>query len=170
MAAQIIKIRREMALPVIDCGGGYGGGIVQTLTENQIEFKVHKGAEKSSNRDVSGKLKFKNKRSEVIWRFREALDPDQVGGSIIELPDDPRLIADLTAPTFRVTSQGIEVESKEDVCDRLKRSTDRGDAVVICWSGGLKGIEVAGGWAEYGGPGSKRNPGVVMGHQAQRRR
>ena len=170
MAAQVIKIRRDMALPVVDCGGGYGSGIIQTFTENQVEFKVHKGSETSSERDISGKLKFKNNRTKVIWRFREALDPDQKGGSIIELPDDPRMIADLTAPTFRVTSQGIVVESKEDVCDRLKRSTDRGDAVVISWSGGLKGIEVAGGWAEYGGPGSKRNPSVKMGHQSQRRR
>ncbi len=170
MAGQIVKVRRDQAMPIVDCGGGYGGGIIQTLGENQIEFRVHKGAEAATTRDKSGKLKFKNKRSEVIWRFREALDPDQPGGSIIELPDDARMIADLTAPTFEVNSTGIIVESKEDVCARLHRSTDRGDAVVIAWSGGLKGVEVAGGWAEYGGPANKRNPGVVMGHQAQRRR
>ncbi len=154
----------------MDCGGGYGGGIIQTFGEIPIEYAVHKGSVSATTRDKSGKLKFKNKRSEVIWRFREALDPDTPGGSIIELPDDPRMIADLTAPTFKVTNGEIFVESKEDVCARLKRSTDRGDAVVMCWSGGLKGIEVAGGWAEYGGPGTKKTPGVVMGHQAQRRR
>lgn len=173
MAAQIVKIRRDQALPVVDCGGGYGGGIVQTLTENEIPFLTHKGAESVSTRDKSGKLKFANKRSEVIWRFREALDPDQVGCSIIELPDDARMIADLCAPTFTVTSKGIVVESKVDVCDRLKRSTDRGDAVVMAWSGGLKGIEVAGGWDQYGGASQgkyKRQPNVVMGHQSQRRR
>ena len=169
MAGQIVKIRRDGALPVVDCGGGYGGGIIQTLGENGIEFKVHKGSESASTRDKSGKLKFKNKRSEVIWRFREALDPDQAGGSIIELPDDARMIADLTAPTFEVNSQGIIVESKEDVCKRLQRSTDRGDAVVISWSGGLKGIEVQGGWDEYGGAANKRMPTVKMGHAAQRR-
>lgn len=170
MAAQVVKIRRDEALPVVDCGGGYGGGIIQTFEENKIPYKAHKGAETSTSRDVSGKLKFANNRSKVIWRFREALDPDQVGGSIIELPDDARMIADLTAPTFDVKSMGIVVESKKDVCKRLQRSTDRGDAVVMAWAGGLKGIEVAGGWAEYGGPGSKSTPKVVLGHQNQRRR
>ena len=170
MAAQVIKARRDQAMPIVDCGGGYGGGIIQTLGEIPIEYKVHKGSQEATTRDKSGQLKFKNKRSEVIWRFREALDPDQMGGSIIELPDDARLIADLTAPTFVVRNGCIVVESKEDVCDRLKRSTDRGDSVVIAWSGGLKGIEVAGGWQEYGGPGSKKLPKVILGHQSQRRR
>ncbi len=171
MAAQIVKTRRDQALPIVDCGGGYGGGVIQTLGENQIDFKVYKGSEGVSTRDKSGKLKFKNQRSEAIWRFREALDPDQEGGSIIELPDDARLIADLTAPTFKVVNGCIVVESKEDVCKRLQRSTDRGDAVVMAWVGGLKGIEVAGGWAEYGGAGGRNSqPKVVMGHQNQRRR
>jgi hypothetical protein len=37
-----------------------------------------------------------------------------------------------------VRSNGIHLESKEDVCDRLKRSTDRGDAVVMCWWAGAR--------------------------------
>lgn len=172
MAGQIVKIRRDQALPIVDCGGGYGGGVIQTLGENQIEFKVYKGSQAVSTRDKSGKLRFKNQRSEAIWRFREALDPDQEGGSIIELPDDARLIADLTAPSFKVVNGCIVVESKEDVCKRLGRSTDRGDAVVMAWIGGLKGIEVSGGWEEYGGAiGNKRGqPQVRMGHMNQRRR
>ena len=47
-------------------------------------------------------------------------------------------MADLTAPSFTVTPNGVEVESKEDVCDRLGRSTDRGDAVVMAWFEGPK--------------------------------
>src|SRR3546814_3250182 len=58
--------------------------------------------------------------------------------SPIALPPDPMLVADLTAPTFTVPPRGIKVESKEDVCKRLGRSTDRGDAVVMAWSAGLK--------------------------------
>src|SRR3546814_1539203 len=87
----------------------------------------------SSNVCSSDLLGFYNKRSETIWRFREALDPSQPGGSPIALPPDPMLVADLTAPTFTVPPRGIKVESKEDVCKRLGRSTDRGDAVVMAW-------------------------------------
>src|SRR3546814_8203497 len=104
----------------------------------------------SSNVCSSDLLGFYNKRSETIWRFREALDPSQPGGSPIALPPDPMLVADLTAPTFTVPPRGIKVESKEDVCKRLGRSTDRGDAVVMAWSAGLKTPNIAGGWKEYG--------------------
>ena len=84
-------------------------------------------------------LGFTNKRSQAIWQFREALDPNQDGGSPIALPNDPALLADLTAPTFEVGPRGIKVETKEDVVKRLGRSTDRGDAVVMAWySGGRR--------------------------------
>jgi len=52
------------------------------------------------------------------------------------LPRDPELLADLTAPTFEIGGRGIQVESKEKVVARLGRSTDKGDAVVMAWSGG----------------------------------
>jgi hypothetical protein len=71
--------------------------------------------------------------------FREALDPGQPGGSPIALPPDPKLVADLTAPTFEVTPNGIKAEPKEKVCERLGRSTDRGDAVVMAWFEGPRG-------------------------------
>src|SRR4051812_13855711 len=47
-------------------------------------------------------LGFANKRAEVWWKFREALDPDQPDGSAIALPPDPELRADLCAPTWKL--------------------------------------------------------------------
>ena len=170
MAAELIKIRKNEALPILDVGGGYASGIILVLTENNIKFASHDGSKASTGRDKSKKLKMSNKRSEVHWRFREALDPDQPGGSDIELPDDPMMISDLTAPTFKVTTKGIVVEPKKDIKKRIGRSPDRGDSVVNCWSGGLKGIEVAGGWSEYDHIGSNRRPTVKMGHMKQRRK
>jgi hypothetical protein len=81
---------------------------------------------------------FPNLRSAAIWKFREALDLSQPGGSPIALPDSPTMVADLTAPTYEVTPRGYKVESKEDVCARLGRSTDEGDAVVMAWTSGAK--------------------------------
>ena len=57
-------------------------------------------------------------------------------------------MADLTAPIFEVTPQGIRAESKEKVCDRLGRSTDSGDAVVMAWFEGPRKITDALDWMD----------------------
>ena len=86
-------------------------------------------AGKSEATDKSGKLRFANLRAEWFWKFREALDP--VTGTDIALPPDPQLLADLCAPLWSLTARGILVEAKEHIKDRLKRSPDRGEAVVL---------------------------------------
>jgi hypothetical protein len=139
-AGQVLSYRKDNAIVVVDMGGGYGGPIYEHLHGNNIEVKVYKGAEASTRRSVDGKLHFTNKRSAAIWAFREALDPGQPGGSPIALPPSPKLTADLTAPTFEVTPNGIKVEPKEKVCERLGRSTNDGDAVVMSWFEGPKAI------------------------------
>lgn len=73
-------------------------------------------------------LGFFNKRALWHWRMREALDP--VFGMNICLPPDPILLLDLTAPRWKPTSRGIQVEEKADIIKRIKRSPDRGDAVI----------------------------------------
>lgn len=144
----IVSHRRDNALVTIDMGGGYGGSMFEHLTDNDVEVKAYKGAETSTRRTLDGKLKFTNKRTAVLWLMREALDPGQSGGSPIDLPPSPRLLADLTAPTFTVPAQGIRAESKEDVCKRLGRSTDEGDAVCMAWYEGPKEINSAMEWAD----------------------
>ena len=165
-AGVVVSHRRDNALVIVDMGGGYGGPLYEHLSANSIEVAAYKGAEGSAARTKDRKLGFKNKRSEVIWRFREALDPDQPGGSPIMLPDDPEVVADLTAPTFRVTPHGIEVEAKVKVTARLGRSTDKGDAIVMAWSAGLKTAHIQGGFPAM----AKKRPEVILGHQAARRR
>lgn len=86
-------------------------------------------AAQSEGKDFSGRLGFANVRAETWWRFREALAPERVPR--IELPPDQRLFADLTAPRYRVTARGIQVEEKPEIKKRLGRSPDRGDAVVL---------------------------------------
>ena len=72
---------------------------------------------------------FANKRSELWWQFREALDP--VTGDAIALPPDRRLAAQLAAPTWTLRGSAIVIESKEDIYKRLGTSTDDADAVVL---------------------------------------
>ena len=105
-------------------------------------------------------------RAEAYWRFREALDPAQDGGSRIALPHDPELLADLTTPRFEVTSSGIKITPKDKVVETLGRSPDKGDAVVMAWWDGLRQDNVAGGFQQM----RKQVPKVVMGHAPARRR
>ena len=147
-AGIVLSYRRDGALCVVDMGGGYGGPVYEHLRTNDVECNRYRGAEKSMRRSRDGKMRFVNTRSAALWIFREALDPGQPGGSPIALPPDPKLIADLTAPTFEVTPQGIKCEAKEKVCERLGRSTDHGDAVMMCWYEGPRLLTNAMEWMD----------------------
>lgn len=85
----------------------------------------------STAREKMGKFGFVNKRAEWWWRLREALDP--ASGEEIALPPDRELRADLTAPRWEVALRGIKIESKDDVKERIGRSTDKGDSCVYCF-------------------------------------
>jgi hypothetical protein len=147
-AGIVISHRRDQALVVLDMGGGYGGPMYEHLRGNEVEVKAYKGAETSTRRTNDGKLKFTNKRTAALWLFREALDPGQPGGSPIALPPRPRLMSDLTAPTFEVTPNGIKAEPKDRVMERLGRSTNEGDAVVMSWHYGPTKLTAAADWMD----------------------
>lgn len=136
VAGLLGKKRRDGAAIVVDVGGGYGGGVVDLLKQNDIGTISFNGANQGVGRTKDRTLGFANKRAEAWWRFREALDPDQPGGSAIELPDDAALRADLAAPRWKLTTRGILIEDKQEIKKRIGRSPDRGDAVVMAWSEG----------------------------------
>lgn len=156
--------RRDGAVIIIDVGGGYGGGAVSYLKDNQIPVKGYNGANSSTAKTKDKSLAFVNKRAETIWRFREALDPSVEGGSPVALPPDPMLVADLAAPRWWLTPRGIQIESKDEIRKRIGRSTDRGDAVVMCWSEGEY-------LAEKKAKGmTGHQPKVVLGYSAMKQR
>ena len=140
LAALVLKHRKHSAVPVIDCGERTGAEAFAHLEENGVDCIRHVGMDKSIQRTKEKQLKFFNKRAEVYWRFMEALDPHQDGGSPIALPDDPMLVSDLTALSWELTPNGIKVTPKKDVVKLLGRSPDRGDAVVQAWSSGARAV------------------------------
>lgn len=164
VAGLVVKHRRNDAEVVVDVGGGWGGDTYGHLCANRIPSFSYMGVKKSNQRTKDNQLKFTNVRTEAYWRFREALDPSQPQGSGIALPPDPTLLSDLCAATYSVGSNGIMLESKESVCDRIGRSTDKGDAVVMAWFRGMKQQNVQGGWRGF----NARKPNVVMGHPGTR--
>lgn len=166
VAGLVITKRRNDAKVIVDLGGGWGGDCYGHLKENGIDTVGYMGVKASNKRTVDKQLKFSNVRTEAYWRFREALDPSQESGSPIALPPDPELVADLCAPTYEIGPNGIKLESKEKVCDRIGRSPDKGDAVVMAWHDGIKQANIEGGWKNLS---RNRTPKVVMGHHSTRR-
>jgi hypothetical protein len=149
-AGLIISKRRAGAAVVVDVGGGYGGAVTLRLKDNGIPYVGFNGAGTSTAKTKDRQLRFANKRAEAWWKFREALDPDQDGGSAVCLPPDPQLRADLAAPVYEVSGRGILIEGKDELRRRLGRSPGKGDAVVMCFSEGnaavrrgLNGLAVA---------------------------
>lgn len=142
VAGLVVTARRSGAIVIVDMGGGYGGGVKERLEENEIKVRAFNGAHESLGKTKDKQLSFVNKRAEATWRFREALDPDQEGGSEIALPPDPLLLGELTALRWKLASGGIQIESKQELKkpERLGRSPDRGDAVIMAWSEGEKAI------------------------------
>lgn len=164
ISGEIVKHRRDGALIIIDCGGGYGGSAYKHFHDNNDPVVAYKGATTSSARTKDGTLSFANKRTECLWRFREALDPSQLGGSQIALPPDPVLLSDLTAVHYEVRKNVIHAEPKEEVAKRIGRSPDRGDAVVMCYTEGARMATHHKQWS--GG----NRPTVNVGHAKARRR
>jgi hypothetical protein len=144
MAGRVIMHRRNQCPVVVDAGGGYGGAVALRLKDNQVTAVSFNGAAQSTETTHdAAKLAFTNKRAEAHWRFREALNPDQEGGSTVALPPDDELKADLAAPHWELTRTGIKIESKDDIRDRIGRSPGKGDAVVMAWSEGDRAVKRA---------------------------
>lgn len=171
IAAQVMIHRKDNSDIVIDMGGGYGGEPYTLLRENIDNNKIHafKGAEGTSVRTKDRIYGFTNVRSAAYWKFKEALDPSQPGGSPIMLPDDRELLAELTAVDFEITTRGIKAEPKDKVMDKLGRSPDKADAVVMAWWIGQKGLQpnmVWGGSKNF----NRNTPKVVLGYENRRRK
>lgn len=166
ISGRIIEARFDEADVIIDMGGGFGNLPFSELKKNGIEATAYLGGGASFGRThPDRKFNFANKRTESWWRFREALDPSQPGGSKIILPEDSQLVSDLTSPTYEVRGTTIHLEAKEKLVARIGRSPDRGDAVVMAWTKGNKLESIPGGRSAR-----KVAPKVILGHDAQRRK
>lgn len=134
IGARTLMERKNNCQIVVDVGGGYGGEVVSTLKDNEAPVIGYRGSDASTGEALGNGLKFANMRAETWWRFREALDPKI--GEGIALPPDQELAADLATP--RISARALQtrgvilVESKEEIRERLGRSPDKGDAVVVC--------------------------------------
>jgi hypothetical protein len=136
----VVALRRDRCPVIVDVGGGWGGDTVARLKDNGIPVTGFNGANASLAKTKDRQLAFYNKRAEAWWRMREELDPSQGGGSVVALPPDASIKADLAAPRWELTARGIKIEDKDEIRKRLGRSPDEGDAIVMCLSEGARAV------------------------------
>lgn len=174
VAGKVLAKRLDGARVVVDLGGGWGGDALAHLTKNGVDAISYMGVKPSSRRTRNNDFRYFNVRTQAYWQLREALDPTQPGGSSVQLPVDPELLADLTAPTYTTKGekggQVLQLESKEALVKRLGRSPDKGDAVIMAWFSGEKAIhDLEAANRRIGHP-NGRMPKVIMGRESARRR
>ncbi len=167
-AALCMQYARNSCVINIDIIGGAGASVYDHLKANGVNVQAIDGRRDSTGHTIEGGLAFFNERSCNWWRMREALDPE--GDELIELPPDRELKADLTAPMWKMTSRGIQVEGKAtenkdgfgDIKKRLGRSPDKGDSAVNALKDGK--VFMRGGRKKPARANSKYNP-----HRVRRR-
>lgn len=112
---------------------GIGSSALDFLVGLGLNVHPVVGSEASSLMDKAGQLHFRNKRAEMHWLLREALDP--TNPDPIALPPDPELLGDLAALRYKVVTMGkgaaIQISSKDDIREVLGRSPDKGDSVAM---------------------------------------
>jgi hypothetical protein len=67
-------------------------------------------------------------------RKGKSRDPEGGSGEPLALPEDARLLAELTAPRWKLRGTTILIESKDELRKRLGASTDRADVVAMLWA------------------------------------
>jgi len=120
----------DMANPAVVCNmdamppGAFDLARGNGMNVNGINFGAG-----CDEKDKSGTLKFRNMRAFLYWNMRDLLDPSS--DYLVSLPNDPELLAELTAPRFKPEIGGITITPKDDIKKRLRRSPDKADAAVL---------------------------------------
>lgn len=109
---------------------GVGTSAYDHLADYGVSINAVNVAESSAGYDhATQTFRFANKRAEIYWRLREALDP--VTGDNLAIPPDQELLAELCSVRYEVRASGIQIESKDRIRERLGRSPDKADALTL---------------------------------------
>jgi hypothetical protein len=104
---------------------GIGSGIVDRLKELGVPVIGVNSAARAEDPE-----RYANKRAEIWYRFKQWLEdgPNR-------LPKDAALIADISAPSYKTSSNGSRlIESKDDMKKRGMRSPDGADALAMTFA------------------------------------
>ncbi|GBQ82316.1 terminase large subunit [Gluconacetobacter johannae DSM 13595] len=110
--------------------GGIGAGVVDRLRQLRVPavFGVQFGGKADRANYASDASRYANKRAEMWGMMREWLKTGAI-------PDDPELIADLTAPEFGHNARDeIQIEPKDAIRKRIGASPDVADALALTFA------------------------------------
>jgi hypothetical protein len=121
--AAILKQQQHKYIPAVVDIIGLGAGVYDRLKELTFNVAPFQGSERAHNPP-----KFKNRRAETWWTFRELME-----AGLIDLdPNDTVLAAHLGSVKWGVDSSGrIYVEGKDDLRERGLPSPDHADAAIL---------------------------------------
>jgi hypothetical protein len=141
VADQVMATMDRTAIVNIDVVG-VGSSPYDFLKLAKVNVNPIQSAAGSEEFSGNGLLGFVNKRAELWWKFREALDP--VSGKNICLPPCEKILTDLCTPLWKAVRGAdytkIQVEGKEDIIDRLGHSPDHGDSIVYAFDDAISVI------------------------------
>lgn len=147
-AGFLIAHQRDAAPIAIDNTGGWGSSVYSHLEGNGVDVYPITFSNKSTTATRQGGLPLANKRAELYWLMRESLDPDY--GDNLALPPDRELLTELCAAKWKLSPRGILVEPNEDIQERIGRSPDKADAVVMARETYPKRARIAEAWGRTG--------------------
>lgn len=128
VAGLTIAARRDRAPVHIDVIG-VGSSAYDFLIDSDVQTIGVNVSESATRTDKSGRLRFFNLRSQLWWMMREALDPQNNTG--IALPPDQRLLSELCAPSWKLKSSAIYVQSREEIVAKTGASPDLASAYIL---------------------------------------
>ena len=137
-AGFVVPLVRNGACICVD-SIGIGSSALDFIKGMNLNVLAVNGSETSHVHAVAGNMRFRNRRAEMYWLLREALDP--TNPDPIALPNDQELLGDLTAVRYKVVTLGqstaLQMRSKDEVREALGRSPDKGDAVAMTFVAGI---------------------------------
>lgn len=109
---------------------GVGLALASQLRQRNFNVVPLKTSRVSNKKDKTGIFTFLNVRSEMWWRLREALDPDNENA--IGIPPDARLRLELSSVKYeRTQNDKIKIENKDKIRDRIKKSPDLSESLIL---------------------------------------
>lgn len=112
---------------------GIGASVVDQLRDVNLPVVPINFGSRSVARDRTGLLKMANMRSALYWNLRDLIDPQ--ASANIAISSHPQVLPELTAALYRLTGGRVQLESKDEIRERLTRSPDIADAIVLAaWS------------------------------------
>jgi hypothetical protein len=110
---------------------GVGASVVDFLDQSRLPVIGVNVSNSATATDKSGLLRFSNLRTQLWWKFREALDPSN--NTPVALPPDEELRAELCTPVFMPEGRTLRMSSRDDIIERIGRSPDAATAVILAW-------------------------------------